>query len=108
MVVAGVLEQCKGRDEFGDTLVRLNPDRPTQILGRMQQDYAVNELGSTSLYRDLHQLVELGYLHPVSHNGEIRGEQTNLNGAKFWCSLSMEEATNVAKENGIPLENYLV
>lgn len=89
------------------TLVRLNPFKlghfPDVDEGRKMQ-----KLGSSFLYKDLAELIDLGYLHPTTFIGSIKNEQINFNGAKFWCSLTREEAINIAKKVSIPLDNYIV
>jgi hypothetical protein len=90
------------------TLVRLNPDGSRQFTGSKNEEFSPESLGSTRLYRDLAQLVDLGHLHPATFAASLRGEQVNLNGAKFWCSLTKEEAVHIAKKIGVPLESYLV
>lgn len=90
------------------TLVRLNPDGPNPCPGRGPIEYSTESLGSVRFYNDLWQLVDHGYLHPVGFSGAIKSEQINLNGAKFWCSLTKNEALDIATVVGIPLDNYLV
>jgi hypothetical protein len=90
------------------TLVRLNPDATPQLPGRKRQEYMADDLGGTRLYEDLHQLIDLGLIHPVTFSGDVRGEQINLNSAKFWCSLTLQEASNLALKIGIPLDGYLI
>lgn len=82
------------------TLVNLNPGK---FCGS-----SLESLGSTRLYEDLAQLVDLGYLHPASFTGLVKGEQVNLNNSKYWCSLAKDEAANIAKQIQIPLHNYIV
>jgi hypothetical protein len=92
------------------TLVNLNPvrsgDEATKRGG--EDDTAESSLGSFHLYDDLAQLIDLGHLHPVGYVGSVRGEQVNLNGAKFWCSLTKEKAVQIARKLRIPLESYIV
>lgn len=90
------------------TLVRLNPDATPQLPGIKRHEYIADDLGGTRLYEDLHQLVDLGLIHPVTFSGDVRGEQINFNSAKFWCSLPLHEASNLAQKIGIPLDSYLI
>jgi hypothetical protein len=87
------------------TLVRLNLE---QFPGSKNNDDSFASLGSTRLYEDLAQLVDLGYLHPAGFIGLVKGEQVNLNGSKYWCSLTKDEAAHIAKQIHIPLDNYIV
>lgn len=90
------------------TLVRLNPDSAPQWCGKKGIEYNTDSLGSSRLYEDLRSLIDLGVLHPVAFSGDVRGEQINLNGARFWCSLTVQEAEHLAEKVGIPLDSYLV
>ncbi|KAL3923928.1 MAG: hypothetical protein SGILL_001362 [Bacillariaceae sp.] len=85
------------------TLVRLNPTSDEDDL-----DSLMESLGSTRLYVDLLHLVDLGYLRSTAHNGLVKGEQINLSTARFTCSLSEDEAVDIGKRHGIPLEQYLL
>ena len=87
------------------TLVQLNPE---SFAGMDDQTKGWQFLGSKRLYSDLAQLTDLGYLHPIVFNGSVKSEQVNLNAAKYWCSLTKEEAVRVAKRFDIPLESYIV
>jgi hypothetical protein len=90
------------------TLVRLNPDSAPQLRGKKPNEYTADSLGTSRLYEDLRNLIDLGFLHPVTFSGDVRGEQINLNGSRFWCSLTAQEAELLAKSVGIPLDSYLV
>jgi hypothetical protein len=90
------------------TLVRLNPDSTPQLRGKKRNEYTADSLGTSRLYEDLRNLIDLGFLHPVTFSGGVRGEQINLNGSRFWCSLTAQEAKHLAKSVDIPLDSYLV
>lgn len=89
------------------TLVRLNPSKIGGVFEEFDEDKLQN-LGSSHLHKDMAELIDFGYLHPTKFNGSVRNEQINFNGAKFWCSLTREEALRIAKRFAIPLDNYLV
>lgn len=90
------------------TLVRLNPDSVPHVPWRTTEELMVDTLGTTRLYDDLRQLIDLGLVHPVAFSGDVKGEQINMNGAKVWCSLTVLEASHLAQTIGIPLDSYLV
>lgn len=90
------------------TLVRLNPDCPPLFPGKERKQYSTANMGGERLYKALSKLVELGYLHPVVFSGASKGEQININGARYWCTLTKEEAHSIAKRVGIPLDSYLL
>ena len=89
------------------TLIRLNPIKLGHF-PEMDDVERTKRLGSSFLYKDLAQLIDLGYLHPTNFVGTIKNEQINFNGAKFWCSMTREEASTIAKRVNIPLDNYIV
>eukprot|EP00980_Cylindrotheca_fusiformis_P031331 scaffold26184_cov132-Cylindrotheca_fusiformis.AAC.5 len=90
------------------TLVRLNPNK--QMMGHFDDldEKELQNLGSSRLHDDLAQLIDLGYLHATSFTGSLKTERINFAGAKFWCSLTREEAIHIAKRMAIPLDNYIV
>jgi hypothetical protein len=88
------------------TLVRLNPSKAGDYFAGFD-DEKLKALGSSHLHKDLSELVDSGYLHRTKFTGTIKNEQINFNGAKFWCSLTREEATRLAKKIAIPLDNYI-
>jgi hypothetical protein len=90
------------------TLVNLNPVRSGEATERGDEDDTAESLGSFHLYDDLAQLIDHGHLHPVGFVGSVRGEQVNLNCAKFWCSLTKVKAVKIARKLRIPLETYIV
>ncbi len=90
------------------TLVRLNPESAPQLPGKKREEYIADALGTTRLYEDLRQLIDLDFIHPVAYSGDVRGEQINLNSAKFWCSLTAQEASFLAEKIAIPLDSYIV
>ena len=85
------------------TLVRLNPKH----FDWLEKQNALGSLGTDRLYKDFAELVDVGYLHPATFAGAVKGEQINLNNAKYFCSLTKEEAMQVAEKYNIPLENYI-
>lgn len=90
------------------TLVRLNPDAVPDIAGTKRPDFSIDSLGSARLYDDLRCLMDLGFIHEISHTGDVKAEKINVNAGKFWCSLTAEEASDLAASVGIPLDSYLV
>ena len=71
-------------------------------------DVLMNRLGAT-VETHLSNLIDQGYLHPTNYTGgSVKGEQVNLTTARFWCSLTHEDAQEISKENGIPLDQYLM
>jgi hypothetical protein len=90
------------------TIVGLNPANARFVVGMEDREEILQTLGSSHLYENLAQLRDLGYLHEAKYNGSIKAEQMNLNGSKYWCSLTREEADILAKSMGIPLDNYLL
>ena len=89
------------------TLVRLNPIKLGHF-PEIDDGERMKRLGSSFLYKDLAQLIDLGYLHSTNFVGNIKTEQINFNGAKFWCSMTREEAITIARRVNIPLDNYIV
>jgi hypothetical protein len=87
------------------TLVRLNP---TTEKDEDDIKDIVESLGSSRLYNDLVHLIDLGYLHLSNYNGPIKGEEMNFSTARYWCSLTREEALAIAQKLEIPLERYLI
>lgn len=99
------------------TLVRLNPavtERATllplgTVTGRGEDlETLMDSLGSTRLHTDVQHLIDSGYLHRASFQGSIKAEQISLSNARFWCSLTKEEAIEIAEQLDIPLEKYLI
>jgi hypothetical protein len=85
------------------TLVHLNSS-----VEEDDMDVLMNRLGAT-VETHLSNLIDQGYLHPTNYTGgSVKGEQVNLTTARFWCSLTHEDAQEIAKENGIPLDRYLI
>jgi Origin recognition complex (ORC) subunit 5 C-terminus len=96
------------------TLVRLNPPKNERaamlhgdVDGGRDLEALIDSLGSTQLHTDVMELVDSGYLHRASYQGSIRAEQISLSNAKFWCSLTKEEAIEISTHLDIPLEKYL-
>ena len=84
------------------TLVRLNPGH-----GGLEEDNddesIIDDLGSTRLYTDVSHLIDLGYLHIP------KGSQPFHNvPSRVICTLTREEALDISKRIGIPLERYLL
>lgn len=97
------------------TLVRLNPavnETPTSVLGGFEGgedlEALMDSLGSTRLNTDIMHLIDTGYLHPAGFQGTIKAEQISLSTAKFWCSLTKEEAIEISTKLEIPIDKYLI
>ena len=90
------------------TIVGLNPSHSKFLSGNLDRDELLQSLGSSYLNYHLSHLCELGYLHKVSYNGLVKGEQINLSSARFWCSLSRATADVLAKSVDIPLDQYVL
>jgi Origin recognition complex (ORC) subunit 5 C-terminus len=90
------------------TLVRLNPDSSPSVPGTERAEYSADSLGTTRLYDDFRSLIDLGFIHEAASGGGDSKEKVNFNAPKFWCSLTDQEASDLAKSTGIPLANYLV
>lgn len=91
------------------TLIRLNPDSVPKILGTTKRiEFSVDTLGTTRLYEDFRRLMDLGYIHEAGFTSDTKGEEINLNGARYWCSLTDQQASDLARSVNIPLDSYLV
>ncbi len=99
------------------TLVRLNPamtERTTllSVGGGFERgedlEGLMDSLGSTRLHSDVQHLIDSGYLHRANFQGSIKTEHISLSNARFWCSLTKEEAIEIATQLDIPLEKYLI
>ena len=86
------------------TLVRLNPEIP----GTKRVEFSADSLGTSRLYDDFRSLMDLGIIHEATFAGDAKGEDVNLNSAKFWCSLTEHQAMDLARTVNIPLDSYLV
>ncbi len=82
------------------TLVRLNP---SQIEDDNNDESIIDDLGSSRLYTDLSHLIDLGYLHLVKGNQPLPNAPSRI-----LCTLTREEALDISKRIGIPLERYLL
>lgn len=89
------------------TLVRLNPDSSPSAPGTEWVEYSADSLGTARLYDDFRSLLDLGFIHEAAFAGDTK-EKVNFNAPKFWCSLTFQEASDLANSIGIPLESYLV
>lgn len=99
------------------TLVRLNPGL-TEKMALLQPgsrsvngedlETIIDSLGSTRLHTDVMHLIDSGYLHRATFQGSIKAEQISLSNAKFWCSLTKEDAIDIATQLDIPIEQYLI
>jgi hypothetical protein len=90
------------------TLVRLNPDSAPKIPGTKRLEFSADSLGTARLYDDFRSLIDLGFIHDAAFAGASKGEEVSLNAAKVWCSLTDQEASDLASTVGIPLDGYLV
>lgn len=82
------------------TLVRLNP---SQIEDDNDDESIIDDLGSSRLYTDLSHLIDLGYLHLIKGNQPLPNAPSRI-----LCTLTREEALEISKRIGIPLERYLL
>jgi hypothetical protein len=85
------------------TLVHLNAAAEEEDM-----DALMNRLGAT-FDTHLSNLIDQGYLHPTNYTGgTVKGEQVNLGAARFSCYLTHEDAQDLSKEVGIPIDRYLL
>ena len=90
------------------TLIRLNPDSAPKIPGTNRVEFSADSLGTTRLYDDWRSLMDLGVIHEATFTGDAKGEEVSLNSAKFWCSLTEQQAMDLARSVNVPLDSYLV
>lgn len=92
------------------SIVGLNEDRMPGKAGQLLRvnELKPNKIGSSDLLDSLAHLRDMGMLHEKSSSsGGISTEEANLSAPKYWCSLTREEAEEVAKSVNFPLESYL-
>ncbi len=85
------------------TLVRLNPGYGGGLEEDKDDESIIDDLGSTRLYTDLSHLIDLGYLHVAKGSQPLQTAPSRI-----ICTLTREEALDVSKRIGIPLERYLL
>lgn len=96
------------------SLVQLNPTKVTLsgITGgyndKPSDEWLLSLMGYQRLHNDIAHFIDEGKLHPTNYTGFVRNEQTNLSSARFWCSLTRDEATSIAQSINVPLEKYLL
>lgn len=88
------------------SLVNLNPPTERQLVDK--SEIGEYSLGSTRLHDDIAQLIDMGHLHPIRFDGAVKGEQINFNNSKLWCSLTTEEAMQIAEDVHVPLQNFIL
>jgi hypothetical protein len=96
------------------SLVRFNPMK-TELSGSINSlgedvddSLLTTMMGSQRLHDDIAHFIDSGKLHPTNYTGIVKGEQINLSSARFWCSVTREEAMSIADSINVPLEKYLV
>ena len=88
------------------SLLNLNPPTERQLVDKPELDEY--SLGSIRLHDDIAQLIDMGHLHLIRFDGAVKGEQININNAKLWCSLTTEEAMQIAETVQVPLQNFIL
>ena len=75
-------------------------------IGVTDWDDSVRSLGRCEFYESLAQLRRVGLLN--DHPSRSATDDVRMGDARFWCSITQEEANGIARRLGFPLDRYLL